>query len=334
VFVNLINLCKDICGYCTYKKEPSEDGVSMLMPKEVLSIVGLGKKYQCTEALFVTGEKPESKYQAAREWLDTLGYSSTIDYICDISSITLNKTGLLPHTNAGNLTKKDIVQLKKTNVSLGLMLESSSPRLALKGMPHEFAPSKNPKARIKTLENAGELKIPITTGLLVGIGEEQDELVDSLFTLKDIQERYGVIQEIIIQNFAPKNFTNMKDSPAANITYFLNCVSLARIIMPDMNIQVPPNLNYSIMEKCIDAGINDWGGISPLTIDYVNPEFPWPGIELIKNVTKSKGYTLRPRLPVYPEYISSRYIDNELMDYVQPLIDDTGLVKEKDNNGF
>src|ERR687886_73587 len=209
VFINLVNLCRDTCSYCTYKKEPSDKLALMMTPQNVLTIAEAGRRLRCTEALFVTGERPEQKYSQAREWLRSVGHSSTVEYISEMSEMVLQKTGLLPHTNAGSLTKKEMRTLKDTNVSLGVMLESSSEKLMAKGMPHEMAPSKNPKVRLKTLRDAGELKIPTTTGLLVGIGESSEEIVDSLFMIKDIHETYGHIQEVIIQNFAPKPVTAM-----------------------------------------------------------------------------------------------------------------------------
>src|SRR5574341_553814 len=276
VFINLVNLCRDTCSYCTYKNEPGDPMLSMLSPEQVLAITVAGKKARCTEALFVTGERPEQKYPEARDWLNSLGYQSTVDYICEIGEQVLQKTGLLPHTNAGSLTKSEMARLKDTNVSMGVMLETSSPRLMGKGFAHEGAPSKNPKVRIKTLESAGELAIPMTTGVLAGIGETPTEMVDSLFVIKELHEKHGHIQELILQNFEPKPETGMAGSPSTPKEYFLRAVALARLIMPGMNIQVPPNLNPTIYGRYIDAGINDWGGISPVTIDHVNPEFPWP----------------------------------------------------------
>ena len=329
VFINLVNLCRDTCSYCTYKKEPSEKLVSMMMPSQVLTIAETGKRFRCTEALFVTGERPEQKYAEARAWLKSIGHSSTVEYIREISEVVLKKTGLLPHTNAGTLTKKEMSLLKDTNVSLGMMLESSSARLMKKGMPHEMAPSKNPKARIKTLENAGELKIPITTGLLIGIGESPEDVIDSLFVIREIHRKYDHIQELIMQNFVPNAKTRMAKFVLPSHGYFLKSVALARIIIPEMNIQVPPNLNPNIFGKYIDAGINDWGGISPITIDHVNPEFPWPTLESIKCATKIKGYDLRARLPVYPEFIHKEdFILDRLKIYIDPLLDTDGLVRE------
>lgn len=329
VFINLINLCRDTCTYCIYKKEPGDPMLSMLGPKQVVAIAEAGKKFKCTEALFVTGERPEQKYSEASSWLNSLGYSSTIEYIREMSELVLEKTGLLPHTNAGSMTKKEMSMLKDTNVSLGVMLETSSERLMGKGMPHEGAPSKNPKVRIKTLQIAGELKIPMTTGLLVGIGETSEELVDSLFVIKQLHEKYGHIQEVIMQNFAPKPETGMAKFPPAPAEYFIRAVAMARIIMPEMNIQVPPNLNPDIYGRYIDAGINDWGGISPVTIDHVNPEFPWPSIASVKSVTEAKGHRFRARLPVYPEFIKGGFITSEtLLQRIDLIADSSGLVKE------
>jgi 7,8-didemethyl-8-hydroxy-5-deazariboflavin synthase CofG subunit len=329
VFINLVNLCRDTCTYCTYKKEPGDPMLSMLNPSQVLAIAEAGKKLCCTEALFVTGERPEQKYEQARTWLHSLGYSSTVEYIYSMSEFVLEKTGLLPHTNAGSITKKEMSMLQDTNVSLGLMLETSSERLMEKGMPHENAPSKNPKVRIKVLKSAGELRIPITTGLLVGIGETQEELIDSLFVIRELHEKYGHIQEVIMQNFAPKPETGMAKFPPALPEYFLRSVAMARIAMPGMNIQVPPNLNPDIFGRYISAGINDWGGISPVTIDHVNPEFPWPYIELVRKTTERNGRKLRARLPVYPEFLKGGFITSErLQKYASLVTDSSGLVKE------
>ena len=330
VFINLVNLCRDKCNYCTYKREPSDTLASMMTPNQVLTIAETGKRFRCTEALFVTGERPEQRYEEARKWLRSVGHSSTVEYIREMSEMVLQKTGLLPHTNSGTLTKKEMSTLKDTNVSLGMMLESSSERLMAKGMAHELAPSKNPKVRVRALQNAGQLKIPTTTGVLVGIGETPEELLDSLFTIKEIHYSYSHIQELIMQNFVPKPGTEMaKFFPPSN-DYFLKSGALARIIMPEMNIQVPPNLTPNIFGKYIDVGINDWGGISPVTIDYVNPESRWPSIESVRSVTSSKGYDLRARLPIYPEFLrkNEKFIPDKLMSYIDLLSDASGLVRE------
>ena len=333
VFINLVNLCRDTCSYCTYKKEPADAMLSMLNPDQVLAIAQAGKKMRCTEALFVTGERPEQKYPEAQKWLKSLGHSSTVDYIADVGELVLKKTGLLPHTNAGSMTKREMSLLRDTNPSMGVMLETSSERLMSVGMAHEGAPSKNPKVRVKTLSAAGELKIPMTTGVLVGIGETLEELVDSLFVIKELHEKYGHIQEVILQNFEPKPETGMANFQSTPKEYFIRSVALSRIVMPDMNIQVPPNLNPAIYGRYIDAGINDWGGISPVTIDHVNPEFPWPSISDVRQVTEARGKKLRARLPVYQEYLEGGFISERLSDYIQLLSDSSGLVREDYVNG-
>ncbi len=334
VFINLINLCKDSCSYCTYKKEPTDNNSVMLKPSQVLSIAEAGKKLRCTEALIVTGERPELKYGEAKEWLNKLNYKTLVELISDISERILQKTGLLPHTNAGSLTKKEMSMLKSTNVSLGMMLENSSESLLYAGGPHEKAPSKNPKVRIKSLISAGELKIPVTTGLLIGIGERLFDVVDSLLLINELNKKYGHIQEVIIQNFAPKDGTSMEHHIPPTNDYFLKCIAIARILLKNINIQVPPNLSPKIYAGYIDAGINDWGGISPLTPDYVNPEYPWPTIKDITKVTKMKGFTLRARLPIYPEFINNcdkycNFVPNSLKKFIEDLIDNSGLVKEE-----
>jgi FO synthase len=303
----------------------------MMMPSQVIALAELGKKFKCTEALLVTGERPEQKYVQARNWLRSVGHTTMVEYIAEISEKILKKTGLLPHTNAGSLTKKEMSLLKNSNVSLGMMLESTSQRLAQRNMPHYKAPSKNPNVRIKALEDAGQLKIPFTTGLLLGIGEYAEEIIDSLFVINEINKKYGHIQEVILQNFMPKTGTGMENATPIGLSYFLKIVAIARIILQDVNIQVPPNLNPGVFESFLDAGINDWGGISPVTIDYVNPEFPWPTIESVRSATLKKGYSLRARLPVYPEFIFNAdpgYISEELRGHIESFCDSSGLVRE------
>jgi 7,8-didemethyl-8-hydroxy-5-deazariboflavin synthase len=334
IFINLINLCKDACSYCTYKKEPSSIESIMLNPSQVLSVAEAGQKLRCTEALIVTGERPELKYVEAKNWLNKLGYRTLVELIANLSEMILKKTGLLPHTNAGSLTKKEMSMLKSTNVSLGMMLESSSEKLMEIGKAHEKAPSKNPKVRIKSLISAGELKIPITTGLLIGIGESLIDVIKSLLLIKELNEKYGNIQEVIIQNFAPKVGTYMENASPPAENYFLKCIAISRILLKNINIQVPPNLTPKVYSRYIDAGINDWGGISPLTPDYVNPEYPWPAINDVKTVTKLKGFVLRARLPIYPEFITNQnkykhFVTENIRGYVEALIDNAGLVKEE-----
>ncbi len=324
-FFNVINLCKDTCSYCTYKAEPRETKMSMMTENDVLQLSKLAKKAGCVEALFVTGERPELKYGEAKKWLKKNGFSSTPEYLVHCSEIAL-KEGLFPHTNAGNLTKSEMVDLKKTNASIGVMLENASERLTEKGMPHHYAQSKNPKERIKVLKDAGELKFPITTGLLVGIGETPNEIIESLFTLREIHKKYNHIQEIILQNFQPKQDTIMKNSPPAEFDYFKAIVALSRIIMPEMNIQIPPNLSPNSYQSFLKVGINDWGGISPLTPDFVNPEFAWPKIEQVKQYTNQAGYHLRCRFPVYPEFFN--LVNKDLVDKMSQIKNDDGYVSE------
>jgi len=329
VFFNLINLCRDTCSYCTYKSEPSQSKVSMMSKQDVQNLAKFGKDYKCTEALFVTGERPEQKYQEARTWLRENGFASTVEYLIHASEIALSE-GLFPHTNAGNLTKSEMNELKKTNVSLGLMLENSSLRLSESGMPHEYAPSKNPKARLRVLRDAGDLRIPITTGILIGIGETAFEIIDSIYAIKEIHKKYGHIQEIILQNFQPKSDTMMKDVPSPEEKYFKTLVALARIIMPDMNIQIPPNLSPDSYASFLSVGINDWGGISPLTPDYVNPEFSWPSIDTVAKNSLKAGFELKARLPVYPEFFS--FVHSDLKYKISEYTDSEGFVKMEHQN--
>lgn len=335
IFINITNLCRDFCSYCTYRKNPFESSAIMMKPVEVMNLANIGKKYRCTEALIVAGEKPEDRYKEAKEWLKQLGFTSLVEYVSDISEKIVKETGLLPHSNLGNITKEEMKILKVHNVSLGLMLESSSERLIQKDMAHEYAPSKNPKNRLEVIKNAGRMKIPLTTGLLIGIGETKEEIINDIFLLKQINSEFGNIQEIILQNFQPKIKTRMQDFPSPTKDYFLKIVSLARLIMPDMNIQIPPNLSPGYYSRYLDAGINDWGGISPVTIDHVNPEFSWPKIKELKNITELKNQRLRARLPVYPEFIDKEgFISPELRNYIENFIDLDRLVKEEYLNEF
>lgn len=334
VFINLINLCKDSCSYCTYKKEPTNPEAVMLNPSQAIAIAKLGRKARCTEALIVTGERPETRYNEAKRWLALLGHRNLSELLADLSEKIVSQTGMLPHTNAGSLTKKEMSMLRSTNASLGMMLENSSYRLTEKGQAHEKAPSKNPKVRLRSLISAGELNFPITTGLLVGIDESFSEIIESLLLINDINKKYGHIQEVIMQNFIPKKGTMMEYAKSPSYPYFLRCIAAARIILQDISLQVPPNLSPSVYSNYLDAGINDWGGISPITPDHVNPESPWPTIENVGVVTREKGFVLRARLPVYPKYIinselSGKFVHKDLKDYIEPLIDKYGLVKEE-----
>jgi len=326
VFFNIVNLCKDTCTYCTYKAEPEDAKLSLMSKQQILELLQLAKKYKCVEALFVTGEKPEQKYPEAREWLKKNGFKSTVEYLIHASELSL-ELGLFPHTNAGNLNFEEMKELKKTNVSMGIMLENVSDRLTERGMPHYLAASKRPKTRLAILENSGKLKIPMTTGILVGIGETIEEIIDSIFAIKQLHQKYGNIQEVILQNFQPKQDTIMKNNPSADENYFKTIVALSRIIMPEMNIQIPPNLSPKSYQSFLSIGINDWGGISPLTPDFVNPEFSWPEINKVDENSKNAGFDLKCRFPIYPEFFS--FINKELREKMAVIENSEGLVKEE-----
>ena len=325
-FFNVVNLCKDTCSYCTYKAEPGEEKLSLMSKQQISELLQLAKKYKCVEALFVTGEQPEKKYDEAKVWLKENGFNSTVEYLIHASELAL-ETGLFPHTNAGNLNFGEMKELKKTNVSMGIMLENISERLTEKGMPHYLAASKRPKTRLEILENSGKLKIPMTTGILVGIGETMEEIIDSILAIKQLHQKYGNIQEVILQNFQPKQDTIMKNTPSTDEKYFKTVVALSRIIMPEMNIQIPPNLSPKSYQSFLSVGINDWGGISPLTPDFVNPEFSWPEINKVDEDSKKAGFELKCRFPIYPEFFS--FISKELRDKIAVMEDVEGLVKEE-----
>ncbi len=325
-FFNIVNLCKDTCSYCTYKAEPGEEKLSLMSIQQTKELLQLAKKYKCVEVLFVTGEKPEERYQEARKWLKENGFKSTVEYLIHASELAL-ESELFPHTNAGNLNFDEMKELKKTNVSMGVMLENVSERLTERGMPHYLAASKRPKARLEVLENSGKLGIPMTTGILVGIGETIEEIIDSIFAIKQLHQKYGNIQEVILQNFQPKPDTMMKDSPSADENYFKIIVALSRIIMPKMNIQIPPNLSPKSYQSFLTIGINDWGGISPLTPDFVNPEFSWPEINKVEEDSKNAGFELKCRFPIYPEFFS--FISKELRNKMANIENEEGLVKKE-----
>jgi 7,8-didemethyl-8-hydroxy-5-deazariboflavin synthase CofG subunit len=327
IFIPITTLCKDNCLYCIYKKEPDKGG-RYLELDEIIDITKRGLELGCTEALLMTGERPEIKYSEARNFLKNKNVSSTVEWLYNISKILLD-LGILTHTNAGLLTSYEMEKLKKYNASLGLMLENISERLMQKGMPHEFSPSKNPKLRIKVIEEAGKLKIPFTTGILLGIGETPEEAIRSLFVIRAIHQKYGHIQEVIIQPFIPKKGTAMESFSPPSERYFLKFLALSRIILEDMNLQAPPNL-YLNVRQLIKAGVNDLGGISPLTIDYVNPEKPWPHIESIRKELARDGFVLKQRLPVYPEYLNKNgFLSDEVKKIALNLVNENGYVVEK-----
>ncbi len=323
VFVPLTTLCNDICSYCTFAKPPGAGG-QYLEPEDVAAIVGAGDRARCTEALFTLGDRPEARWPAARAWLDAHNYASTLDYVRAMSELVVETSGLFPHANPGVMDDAAVEMLRPTNVSMGLMLENISPRLTEPGMPHHGSPDKDPQVRVATIEAAGRQHVPFTSGILVGIGETNEEIVDSLLALAELHQRWGHIQEIIVQNFRAKADTRMRRSAEPVPYWFARVIAIARWILgPEMNLQVPPNLTESY-ETYLAAGINDWGGVSPLTIDWVNPEAPWPHLTELRRRTATAGFRLRPRLPVYPEFISEHWVDARLLRRVDAAVDADG----------
>ena len=341
VFIPLTQLCRDFCGYCVFRRSPVEAKSLYMTPEQVLESATTAQKAGCREALFVLGERPEQRYREARAWLRRNGYDSTLEYLSAMCALVLSETDLYPHSNPGTMTRLELESLKDVNASMGLMLETASPRLCMPGGPHEHAPSKRPVVRLRTLELAGQLGIPFTTGLLIGIGETADERLEALLEIKDLQARYGHIQEVIIQNFRAKAGTPMEKASEATQEEFLETIAMARIILGgEMNIQAPPNLAGTQSEpdrvgdldktgylSYLDAGINDWGGISPVTMDYVNPEAPWPQLGKLNRQMALRNYQLRARFPVYPEYIRHR------SDFLSPTLQKR-LRSEADVSGY
>jgi 7,8-didemethyl-8-hydroxy-5-deazariboflavin synthase CofG subunit len=330
VFIPLTNLCRDFCGYCTFRKAPDEPGAKTMTIDEVLGVVRQGKALGCCEVLFSLGDKPEAIYPEMKSFLAERGYQRTLDYLYEVCLVVLEETRLLPHSNPGVMGKRDLQRLKEVNVSLGLMLENVSERLMLRGGPHFDAPDKKPSIRLRTIEEAGKLRIPFTTGILIGIGETWEERIDSLFAIRELHERYGHVQEVIVQNFRAKPDIPMRDHPNASYDDMLKTIALARLIFGgDMNIQAPPNLTPEKYELYLNAGINDWGGVSPLTPDFINPEAPWPALQTLKQKSAEAGFTLKARLPIYPEFIAQdeKFLPASLRGYVERLADAAGLVK-------
>ncbi|MXZ07795.1 MAG: 7,8-didemethyl-8-hydroxy-5-deazariboflavin synthase subunit CofG [Acidimicrobiia bacterium] len=326
VFIPLTTLCRDVCTYCTFAKPPGGGG-QYLRPEDVVAIAEAGDAAGCREALLTLGDRPEERWSQARDFLNEQGHSTTIDYVQEMSELIVDRTGLFPHANPGNMTAREMEGLRPSNVSMGMMLENISPRLMEPGMPHYNCPDKDPALRMQTIENAGVVRVPFTTGLLVGIGENSREIVDSLFAIREVHRRWGHIQEVIIQNFRAKADTRMRRSAEPIPQWFARVVAVARWILgPQVNLQVPPNLTERY-EIYLEAGINDWGGVSPLTIDWVNPEAPWPHLEELKARTEAGGFELAPRLPVYPDFISNRWIDPGLIDRVHAATDDRGYAR-------
>ncbi len=330
VFIPLTNLCRDFCGYCTFRKAPHEPGAKTLGVDEVLRIALQGKQLGCTEVLFSLGDKPEALYPEMKKLLRGLGFKRTLDYLWEACRVVLEETEMLPHSNPGIMGRADLQRLKEVNVSLGLMLESTSPNLSLPWGPHANAPDKKPELRLRTLRQAGELRIPFTTGILIGIGETWEERIDSLFAIRDQHQRYGHIQEVIIQNFRSKVGIPMFSHPEPTHGAMLKTIALARLIFGgEMNIQAPPNLTLDNFQDYIRAGINDWGGVSPLTPDFINPEAPWPELDVLGRRTAEAGYQLRPRLPLYPEFFrnNDNFVSPALLPYLEKQSGEDGLIR-------
>jgi len=302
VFLPLTNLCRDYCGYCTFRRDSGEPGAHTMTPDEVMEVVRAGERMGCTEALFSLGDKPELLFPQMRDTLRHFGYKSTLHYLEGMCEKVLRESNLLPHPNPGLMSAEWLERLSRVAPSMGLMLETTSARLLAKNAAHDNAPDKVPAKRLRVIEGAGRRKIPFTTGILIGIGETLEERVDSLIAIRDLHEKYGHIQEVIIQNFRAKSGTPMAHWPEPDRGEMLRTVAVARLLMPTMNIQAPPNLSDPHYADLLDGGINDWGGVSPLTPDFINPEKPWPHLEQLQQRTEAKGFELRQRLPVYPEF--------------------------------
>ena len=333
IFVPLTNLCRDFCGYCTFRKAPDEPGAKTMTLDEVLRVVRQGKVLGCTEVLFSLGDKPEAIYPEMKLFLAEHGHRRTLDYLYEACQIVLQETELLPHINPGVMSRRDLLRLREVSASMGLMLESTSDRLLMVAGAHHNAPDKKPAVRLRTLEEAGKLHIPFTTGILIGIGETWDERIDALIAIRDLHARYGHIQEVIVQNFRSKPTIPMRRHPNATRNDMLATIAVARLILGgEMNIQAPPNLTPDGYELYLKAGINDWGGVSPLTPDFINPEAPWPELRLLQKKSAEAGFELKARLPVYPEYIrqAERFLPDTIVRYMARLCDGDGLVK---NNG-
>ncbi|MEO3786637.1 bifunctional FO biosynthesis protein CofGH [Actinocorallia sp. B10E7] len=332
VFLPLTRLCRDRCGYCTFATAPNRLPAPFLSPDEVLEIARQGAALGCKEALFTLGDRPEDRWHQAREWLDEQGYDDTLSYVRAMAVRVLEETGLLPHLNPGVLTWRDFQRLKPVAPSMGMMLETTATRLfSEKGGPHYGSPDKDPAVRLRVLEDAGRCNVPFTTGILIGIGETVEERADALFAIRRTMREYGAIQEVIVQNFRAKPDTAMRGTPDAELSELAATIAVARLVLgPKARIQAPPNLVDSEYALMLRAGIDDWGGVSPLTPDHVNPERPWPQIDELASRTAESGFQLRERLTIYPEYVrkGEPWLDPRLFAHVRALADENGLAKE------
>lgn len=330
VFIPLTNLCRDSCGYCTFVKAPGDPQAHTMTPEEVLEAARLGARAGCKEALFSLGDKPELKYPSHQRWLRERGYRTTLEYLRDMCALVHRETGLLPHVNPGVMTEEEVAMLREVSVSAGIMLETVSTRLLRPGLAHHRCPDKVPTRRLATIEAAGRLKVAFTTGILIGIGETLEERVDSLITIRELHRRYGHIQEVIIQNFRAKPGIPMRDHPEPSLLDMLRTLATARLVLgPGVNIQAPPNLASDAYQLYLFAGLNDWGGVSPVTRDFINPERPWPQIAELRRSTEAAGFQLRERLALYPEYVrpESGFVPERLRERVQALAGPDGLVR-------
>jgi FO synthase len=329
VFIPLTKLCRDVCHYCTFARPPRRGERAFMSEEEVLAVARAGAKAGCREALFTLGDKPELRYRVAREELAGLGCETTVEYLARCAKLVLEETGLLPHTNPGVLTHDELALLRTVSVSQGLMLETAAERLSARGGPHFGSPDKLPAARLETIRLAGELRVPYTTGILIGIGETREERLEALLAIRELGERYGHVQEVIVQNFRSKPGTKMAGHPEPSLDELLWTAAAARVLLgPEWHIQCPPNLSGDDFGRLLDAGIDDWGGVSPVTIDHVNPEAPWPELERLSAETEAKGFTLAPRLAVYPEFVSGNWLDPGVMPHVLHASDGDGLARD------
>ena len=306
VFIPLTHLCRDACGYCTFAQPPRASSPAFLAPDAVLDVARAGAAAGCREALFTLGDRPEERYPSAREWLEARGYASTIEYLRAMAILVIEETGLLPHLNPGLLSWSELVSLKQVAPSMGIMLEQVSDRLHGPGGAHQHAATKRADVRLRTLEDAGRLSVPFTSGMLIGIGETPGERVDTLLALRDTHRRYGHLQEVIVQNFRAKPDTAMRGAPEPDADAMVAAVATSRIVLgPTMHLQAPPNLSPDDLPRMLAAGIDDWGGVSPVTPDHVNPEAPWPALERLAAVSEAGGFVLTERLTAYPEYVTT-----------------------------
>jgi FO synthase len=327
VFIPLTQLCRDVCGYCTFAHPPRRGEAAYLWPNQVLAIARAGEAVGCSEALFTLGDKPELRYRAARDELEQLGHQTTLSYVEAMAKLVLEQTGLLPHLNPGVLDEADVIALRTVSASQGLMLETTADRLCARGGPHFGSPDKRPEVRLATIRHAGAAAVPFTSGILIGIGETRAERIEALLALRDLNDAHGHIQEIIVQNFRPKPGTRMAAHPAPSLKEHLWTIAVARLLFePEMNIQAPPNLSPNALRQLIEAGINDWGGVSPVTPDHVNPEAPWPHREVLRRATEAAGKELSERLAIYPAYARrpERWLDPALRKPVLDSIDAEG----------